>query len=196
MTFCGPKCSMCCILIGCWGFAFMFKVFDVLLSLCAYAEQDYYQRLGVSRDASNRDIKRAFRKLAYKYHPDKNKSKDAEKKFRDIAEAYDVLSDPEKRSKYDQFGADGSAFTGQRDFSFNLKDFFKNFDASSKGQHGFKNFRFGDSFFDFDDFWNDNDEDGAHQSGSSFFGFSDPFGHMDSFQNIRFTSGQSGRWWQ
>ena len=67
--------------------------------------KDYYTILGLARSASEEDIKKAFRKLAVKYHPDKNPGKkDAEEKFKDINEAYEVLSDPEKRKKYDRFG--------------------------------------------------------------------------------------------
>jgi curved DNA-binding protein len=69
--------------------------------------KDYYQTLGVPRDASEKDIKSAFRKLARRYHPDHNPNdKTAEEKFKNLNEAYEVLSDPEKRKKYDAFGAD------------------------------------------------------------------------------------------
>lgn len=70
--------------------------------------KDYYKTLGVGKNASQDEIKKAFRKLARKYHPDMNKgtnAKAAEEKFKDINEAHEVLSDPEKRQKYDQFGA-------------------------------------------------------------------------------------------
>jgi curved DNA-binding protein len=88
--------------------------------------RDYYETLGVARDAKETDIKKAYRKLARKYHPDMNpNNKEAEEKFKDLQEAYDVLSDPEKRSKYDQLGQNwkgGADFTpppnweGQFDF--------------------------------------------------------------------------------
>ena len=69
--------------------------------------KDYYQTLGIARDASAKDIKSAFRKAARKHHPDVNPGdKSAEEKFKAINEAYEVLSDPEKRKKYDQFGAE------------------------------------------------------------------------------------------
>ena len=78
------------------------------------ASKDYYATLGLEKGASDDEIKRAFRKLAIKYHPDKNQgNKEAEEKFKDINEAYQVLSDPEKKARYDQFGTadfDGSGF--------------------------------------------------------------------------------------
>ena len=68
--------------------------------------KDYYKSLGVSRDASDADIKKAFRKLAREYHPDVAKDKKkAEERFKEINEAYEVLGDPAKRKKYDQLGA-------------------------------------------------------------------------------------------
>src|SRR5690606_29505253 len=70
-------------------------------------QTDLYDVLGVSRDASADELKRAYRKLAMEYHPDRNKSADAETRFKQINAAYDVLSDPEKRSKYDRFGMGG-----------------------------------------------------------------------------------------
>ncbi|MBS1225565.1 MAG: cytochrome biosis protein [Proteobacteria bacterium] len=66
--------------------------------------QDYYQILGVSRDASAEDIKKAYRRLARKYHPDVSKEAGAEERFKEVAEAYEVLRDPEKRAAYDQLG--------------------------------------------------------------------------------------------
>lgn len=75
--------------------------------------QDYYDILGVSRNASEDEIRSAYRKLARKYHPDVNKSPDASKRFSEITEAYDVLSDAEKRKQYDRFGrVDGAAGVG------------------------------------------------------------------------------------
>src|SRR5690349_13083638 len=71
--------------------------------------KDYYKILGVGRDASAEDIKRAYRKLARQYHPDKNKAKGAEDKFKEANEANEVLSDPKKRKAYDQLGANWKA---------------------------------------------------------------------------------------
>ncbi|MHA8137743.1 molecular chaperone DnaJ [Lactobacillaceae bacterium Scapto_B20] len=72
------------------------------------ASEDYYKVLGVDRDASEKDIKRAYRRLAAKYHPDVNKAPDAEEKFKEITEAYEVLGDEQKKANYDQYGsADG-----------------------------------------------------------------------------------------
>ncbi|MFB9831330.1 DnaJ domain-containing protein, partial [Actinoallomurus acaciae] len=68
--------------------------------------RDFYADLGVSRTASQDEIQRAYRKLARQYHPDVNKSPDAEERFKDASEAYSVLSDPEQRKRYDAFGAD------------------------------------------------------------------------------------------
>lgn len=67
-------------------------------------KRDYYEVLGVEKQASDSDIKSAYRKLALKWHPDKNKEPEAEKKFKEINEAYEVLSNPDKKAKYDQFG--------------------------------------------------------------------------------------------
>lgn len=81
----------------------------------ATTKRDYYEILGISRNASEQDIKKAFRKLAMQYHPDRNKAPNAEAKFKEINEAYAVLSDPQKRSTYDQFGHEGlnqQGFTG------------------------------------------------------------------------------------
>ena len=71
--------------------------------------RDYYDIMGVPRDATQDDIKRAYRKLARKYHPDVSKEADAEIKFKEVGEAYEVLKDPEKRAAYDQFGANWKA---------------------------------------------------------------------------------------
>ncbi|HLG06675.1 MAG TPA: DnaJ domain-containing protein, partial [Gemmatimonadales bacterium] len=68
---------------------------------------DYYRLLGVSRDASEDEIKRAYRRLAMEYHPDRNPSPDAEARFKEIAEGYSVLTDPDKRAAYDRYGEAG-----------------------------------------------------------------------------------------
>ncbi len=81
-------------------------------------KKDYYDILGISRDASQEDIKRAYRRLAHQYHPDKNPGdKRAEERFKEINEAYEVLKDPDKRATYDRFGSVSGGFEGFRDFA-------------------------------------------------------------------------------
>ncbi|XP_028405731.1 dnaJ homolog subfamily B member 9-like [Dendronephthya gigantea] len=167
----------------CENFVVIAAVFGALVSELnlVLAGKDYYKILGVPRDAKERQIKKAFRKLAIKYHPDKNKEKDAESKFREIAEAYEVLSDEKKRRQYDQFGEEGLNGEGFRSGSFNFNDFFKDFDfggfgrAGNKRGNGFK-FSFGGGF---DDFFkmDDDDEDDYFEEESAFGGgFGDGFG--------------------
>jgi molecular chaperone DnaJ len=88
--------------------------------------KDYYKILELDKNASADDIKKSYRKLALKYHPDKNSESGAEEKFKEISEAYSVLSDPDKKSKYDRYGSvDESNFGGG---SFNMDDIFSNLD--------------------------------------------------------------------
>ncbi|RME87801.1 MAG: molecular chaperone DnaJ [Planctomycetota bacterium] len=95
----------------------------------AKQKRDYYEVLGVSKGASEEEIKKAYRKLALKYHPDKNPDdKDAEEKFKEATEAYEVLTDPEKRKLYDQYGHDGLKGAGMRDYSsMSMEDLFSSF---------------------------------------------------------------------
>jgi molecular chaperone DnaJ len=91
------------------------------------AKRDYYEVLGVSRSASADEIKKAYRQLALKYHPDRNPgNKIAEEKFKEAAEAYEVLGDAEKRRNYDQFGHEGLRGTNFREFH-DIKDIFSSF---------------------------------------------------------------------
>jgi molecular chaperone DnaJ len=98
-------------------------------------QRDYYEILGVSRDASADDLKTAFRNLARKYHPDINKDPDAEEKFKEFNEAYAVLSDPDKRAAYDRYGHAGlNGMGGMPDFSgMDFTDIFEDFFGFSMG---------------------------------------------------------------
>lgn len=118
-------------------------------------KRDYYEVLGVAKDAAAADIKKAYRKLALKYHPDKNPGdKEAEEKFKEAAEAYDVLSNEEKRKKYDQFGHNmgpqgfpggGGAggfggFSGFGGGGFTMEDIFEQFGDIFGGHYGASGF--------------------------------------------------------
>ena len=92
-------------------------------------KRDYYDVLGVGRSANNDELKKAYRKLALKYHPDKNPgNQDAEDRFKEAAEAYEVLQDPQKRNIYDQFGHQGLEGSGFSGFS-GFEDIFASFGA-------------------------------------------------------------------
>jgi curved DNA-binding protein len=130
--------------------------------------KDYYEILGVSRDADSSTIKSAYRKLARKYHPDVNKTKEAEEKFKDINEAYEVLSDKNKRQRYDslgsnwQGGADWTPPPGFENFSFNFnRGGAQSFDFGGGGFSDFFSSLFGDMM----------GEMGAGQTSQGFSGF-------------------------
>ena len=122
--------------------------------------RDYYEIMGVTRDATQDDIKRAYRKLARKYHPDVSKAEDAEARFKEVGEAYEVLKDPEKRAAYDQLGKDwkqgeefrpppgwdagfefrgaGPGGAGSADFSDFFSSLFGDRGAAGSGGDGFR----------------------------------------------------------
>ncbi|CAF0888558.1 unnamed protein product [Adineta steineri] len=158
--------------------AIWIQLITLIICLNAVAAKDYYEVLGVKRDASDKDIKRRFRQLALKYHPDKNKEPKAEEKFRAIAEAYDVLGDPTKRRQYDTQGHQSYTSSSKQDgfsgFHFNMNDFFQHFDSASShfhhADHDHFNFDFGSAFDD------DNDDDTGYFSDGNHFGFDEIFG--------------------
>lgn len=112
--------------------------------------RDYYEILGIKRDATESEVKSAYRKLARKYHPDVNKTKEAEEKFKDINEAYEVLSDKNKRQRYDSLGSNwqgGADYTpppGFENFSFNFNQGGQSFDFGGGGFSDFFSSLFGD----------------------------------------------------
>src|SRR5690554_8030907 len=90
------------------------------------SNRDYYEILGVPRNASPEEIKASFRRLARQYHPDVNKEEGAEEKFKEINEAYGVLSDAEKRARYDRYGKEGLGnMGGFRDYTVDFNDIFE-----------------------------------------------------------------------
>ena len=98
------------------------------------ADKDFYEILRVSRDASDDEIKKSYRKLAMKYHPDQNKgNQEAEKKFKEISAAYEILKDSQKRAAYDQYGHDAfrqggmGGAQGFGDFAGGFSDIFEEF---------------------------------------------------------------------
>src|SRR2546425_1562151 len=119
------------------------------------SKRDYYETLGVPKNASKEDIKNSYRKLALQYHPDRNKAHGAEEKFKEISEAYAVLSDEEKRKRYDTYGHVGAeeVFRGSeanfdevfKDMGFGgFRDIFEQMFGRSGG--GFGGFDIGDPF--------------------------------------------------
>ena len=154
-------------------------IFNDLLLIVNAKEKDFYEILGIDRGATRQEVKKAFRNLALKYHPDKNKEKNAEAKFREIAKAYETLSDDNLRRQYDQLGHNSyeqnsrhSDGPGNSDFNYDKfyekwEDFMKQHnDAHAKAhaeamrqhekivraQHGFHH-----DFSFFDDLFNDDD---------------------------------------
>src|SRR3990167_771995 len=106
--------------------------------------KDYYATLGIDKKASEADIKHAYRRLARKYHPDVSKEKNAEEKFKDVQEAYEVLKDPEKRKAYDQLGDSWQAGQNfQRPPQWEQQTGFRGFHAAGEEQ----------PFGDFSDFF-------------------------------------------
>ena len=108
------------------------------MGMKVFMKRDYYEVLGISKDASEEEIKKAYRKIAIQYHPDRNPGdKEAEEKFKEAAEAYDVLHDPKKRQQYDQFGFDApGGFGGFSSGGFSMEDIFSMFGSVFEGGFG------------------------------------------------------------
>ena len=140
--------------------------------------KDYYEILGVQRSATQQEIKSAYRKLARKFHPDVNKSSDAQEKFKDINEAYEVLGDDSKRQRYDQLG---SAWSSGADF--NVPPGFEGFN--------FSNFGSGQSAGGFSDFFSAIFGDMMNKQGAR--GFSQGFSSGNFGDFSQFTQGAQRR---
>lgn len=132
--------------------------------------KDYYELLGVAKGATADEIKKAYRKLALQYHPDRNKTKEAEAKFKEVTQAYEVLSDPQKRQTYDQYGAaafeQGGAYGGGNPFG--------GFGGQQSGRYGPFTYTYG----------------GGNGADFDFGGFSDPFDIFEQFFGGGFTGRQ------
>lgn len=180
-----------------------------VLTTFVTAEEDLYKILGLERTASDKDIGKAFRKLAQKYHPDQNKDPDAQDKFIQVARAYEVLGDPEKRRQYDITGsASEEPFTtngnwhSQGPSRFNMRDFFADFDMFSDNDflgfqrafhRSFQNranmradaFAQDDGLFGFEPLFRDDSDDFAALNRQNMFGAS-------SSRNCRTTTIRQG----
>ena len=111
--------------------------------------KDYYKVLGVERSASADDIKKAYRKLAHKFHPDVSKEKNAKEKFQELGEAYETLKDPEKRAAYDQLGSGfqaGQDFRPPPDWERQFGEQFGRGGGAGDGQFSFDEVDLGDLF--------------------------------------------------
>ena len=157
------------------------------------AKRDYYEVLGVAKNADEKTIKKAYRKLAKKYHPDTNAGNpDAEKKFKEVTEAYSVLSDPEKKKMYDQFGH--AAFDQSAGGSYQGSGFGNGFQGFKSGPGGYQEYHFtgnaddifGDMFKDIFHGSNSKSTDGFGGHGfhrSSFYDDGSGFGGFGGFGN-------------
>lgn len=126
-------------------------------------KKDYYEILGVDRNATPEEIKKAYRRLALKYHPDRNPSKEAEEKFKEISEAYAVLSDPEKRRQYDLYGHAGI------EGHYTYEDLFRNVDFSEIFRDLGFDLGFGDFFDSLFGFWGQERRDTRPRKGRDLY---------------------------
>ncbi|XP_076053173.1 dnaJ homolog subfamily B member 9-like isoform X3 [Oratosquilla oratoria] len=181
----------------------------VMLSLAGLGAcvRDFYEILGVERDASEKDIKKAFRKLALQYHPDRNHEPDAEEKFREIAEAYETLVNENKRRQYDNMGhhafrqhGGGGGNGGGYEFHFNFDEFFANFDDHLKDH--FEGFAGGAHFKNVHEFHHNIHREAharahahaqGHAQGQAHTHFHNINGEEEFGSHIKASSGGNGR---
>jgi curved DNA-binding protein len=144
------------------------------------ASEDYYEALGVPPEASAEDIRRAYRALARQYHPDINKQPGAEDRFKEISEAYEVLRDPEKRARYDRFGARGGPGSGGAG------------DGGFGGAEDFEGVSFDVGGGDFSDLFDQLFSRRGARRGSSFEGFSMPGGDLEAVLELGLAEAAAG----
>ncbi|OGH39182.1 MAG: hypothetical protein A3B44_00680 [Candidatus Levybacteria bacterium RIFCSPLOWO2_01_FULL_38_21] len=140
-------------------------------------ERDFYKILGISRNATSDEIKKAYRKLALAYHPDRNKTKEAGERFKEINRAYEVLSDPKKKEAYDLYGSDAfsQGFQGQGPFEGFGGPF------GTAGGKQARTGRYGPFTYTYTTSGEDFSAKGGPASGWDFGGFSDPFEIFEQF---------------
>jgi len=164
----------------------------ILISLFLMASieaKNYYKILGLKKSASEKEIKKAFREKAKLYHPDKNDSPDAEAEFRELVEAYEILTDEKKRQSYDGHGGNTGSFkfnegTRANNHNFNFDDLFKQFENDIFGDmKGHYATHFGNHF--------SAHAESVHQAGGAF-SFDDMFENDEFFKDFGMNTGNGG----
>lgn len=150
-------------------------------------QRDYYEILGVDKNAAQAEIKKAYRKLALKYHPDKSDAEDAEEKFKEINEAYQILSDEKKRQTYDQFGHaafSGAGGMGGGPFTGGSRSGPFTYTYRTTGENPFEGFDFADPFEIFDTFFGGGFSSGGFSRRARRPRYSLKIGFMDAVKGI------------
>jgi len=152
----------------------MLKFFLFLILIFIVFSKDYYEVLGISKNASEREIRKAYKKLALKYHPDRNKGKNTQKEFIEVSKAYEILKDPKKRKQYDTYGSEDDQqqeYDNEQQGEQGNENPYYQFKTTDFGQ-GFKfnfnefKFNFQNAFDMFKNFFQDEDEEDEEENES------------------------------